>query len=237
MTRSLQTKLLSGLVALAAAFTAAAATIPSPYRPTASPATAAAARGPRPGGARSRRRRRWRRCATAAAARRRDRGLSHRPRRDRDDSVLNRFEVAAPDARITIPGKDGESSLPMPSVAHFSGRRRRRAGLLRLPRRRRRTRLVAYVHSSPAILRRPRRDQQRLRRAHGGLAAQRRRGPAAWSCGAEDLPAALTAMAEPSYALAGRCRTSRASSRRRPRRDGQPALPPLRQATPRDLTA
>lgn len=35
--------------------------------------------------------------------------------------VLRQFEIASPDARITVTGKDGDRFLPFPSVAHFTG--------------------------------------------------------------------------------------------------------------------
>jgi hypothetical protein len=35
--------------------------------------------------------------------------------------VLRRFEVASPDARITVTGKGGDALLPLPSIAHFAG--------------------------------------------------------------------------------------------------------------------
>jgi hypothetical protein len=37
------------------------------------------------------------------------------------DVVLERFEVASPDARILVRGERGESSLPLPPVVHFEG--------------------------------------------------------------------------------------------------------------------
>lgn len=36
--------------------------------------------------------------------------------------VLRRFEVAAPGAHIRVTGKDGDTFLPLPEIAHFSGR-------------------------------------------------------------------------------------------------------------------
>jgi Metallo-peptidase family M12 len=38
------------------------------------------------------------------------------------DLVLERFEIASPDARILVRGSDGESSLQLPTVVHFEGR-------------------------------------------------------------------------------------------------------------------
>ena len=35
--------------------------------------------------------------------------------------VVKQFEVASPEARITVTGKGGETRLPLPAVAHFSG--------------------------------------------------------------------------------------------------------------------
>lgn len=36
--------------------------------------------------------------------------------------VLRRFEVASPGAHIRVTGKDGDTFLPLPEIAHFSGR-------------------------------------------------------------------------------------------------------------------
>jgi len=38
------------------------------------------------------------------------------------DLILERFEIVAPDARILLPGRHGESSIPLPPGAHFEGR-------------------------------------------------------------------------------------------------------------------
>jgi len=108
-----------GFVFLSLALTASGATIPSPYRPTASPAAAArmAAEG--------------------------QQGLDLDVRalaalRDATDSIveldgfpvapgeaaplrLSRFEVAAPDARVVVEGQSGRTTMAMPRVKHFRG--------------------------------------------------------------------------------------------------------------------
>jgi hypothetical protein len=108
-----------GVVFLSLALAAPAATIPSPYRPAASPATAArlAAEG--------------------------QEGLDLDVRalaalRDGTDSIvdldgfpvapgetaslrLSRFEVVAPDAKVVVEGPNGRTTMAMPSVKHFRG--------------------------------------------------------------------------------------------------------------------
>jgi len=119
MRRTVASGLFPGFVFLSMALAASAATIPSPYRPTTSPVTAAryAAEG--------------------------QEGLDLDVRalaalRDGTDSVvevdafpvapgetarlrLSRFEVAAPDAKVIIEGAGGRTTMPMPEVKHFRG--------------------------------------------------------------------------------------------------------------------
>src|SRR5262245_38487794 len=107
-----------GLAALGAV-AASAATIPSPYRPVSSPAAAGRLGAEGQEGLDV--------DAAAVAA-----------LRNGSDAVveienfpvapgasgtlrLTRFEVAAPDARITVRGAGGEMSLPKPKVSHFAG--------------------------------------------------------------------------------------------------------------------
>jgi len=201
MKRDIRHTVLLGLAALAAAFAATAATIPSPYRPTASPAAAA------------------RLAATGQE------GLDFDARafaalRDGSARVveidnfpiapgatgrlrLTRFQVAAPGARITIQGKDGETSLPLPPVSHFSGTIEGEPDSAVYVGATQDT-LVAYVHSGLGhVYVGP--DESR-----SGFVVRTSDSPvnavkdfAAWNCGAEEMPAALTANAEPSFALPG----------------------------------
>ena len=105
MTRRVQT-ILIGLVALAAAFVAAAATIPSPVHPYADPLRAAAATVAGQEGLD------FDSAALAVlrstSAEARIEGFPIAPG-VRATLVLKRFEVLAPDARITVTGRHGES--------------------------------------------------------------------------------------------------------------------------------
>ena len=113
--------------------------------------------------------------------------------------AVERFEVTTPDARITVSGPDGEKSLPFPSIAHFAGKIEGEPGLVRLPR-------GAARQALRLRLRSRRRDG--LRRAGPGPQADfvARTGDSPlneqplepWACATEELPAALTAIAEPS---------------------------------------
>jgi hypothetical protein len=188
-------------VALTAAGAAGAATIRSPYSPTASPSTAArlAAQGQEGLDL----------DATAAAAltARTDQVLEIEAFPIAPGAAktlrLHRFEVAAPGALVTIQGPTGETSVPMPPVSHFSGTVEGEpdssvyVGATR-------DRLVAYVHTSlghayvgP--------DEAGtgfvVRMAESPLNAMAASAP--WQCKSEDLPAALTAKAEPSYSSPG----------------------------------
>jgi hypothetical protein len=114
--------------------------------------------------------------------------------------VLRRFEVLAPGAHITVTGKDGESSLPFPEIAHFSGRVEGEpestiyVGAQK-------DRLVAYV-SSPGAAAYVGPDESGkdyvVRSADSP--ANEKAASAPWSCGAEEMPAPLTALAGPSFA-------------------------------------
>jgi hypothetical protein len=201
MKRTSRQTLFIGLAALAAALTATAATIPSPYRPTASPATAARLTGAgqegldldaeafatlRDGTAR----------AIEIEAFPIAPGASGR-------LLLKRFEVAAPGARITIQGKDGETSQPMPAVSHFSGTIEGEPdssvylGATK-------NGLVAYVHSSfghSYVGPEESKSGFVVRMAESPLNAAK--DLASWNCGAEALPQALTENAEPSYPAPG----------------------------------
>ena len=145
MTRRIFQAVLIGLVALASAFAAAAATIPSPVHPHADPLRAAAATVRRPGG--SRIRRRGARGSASDGHECAHRRLPDRPRRSRPRSCSSASRFPRPMPGSRSPGRHGESSLPFPSISAFSGKvegdedsigvRQRPAG-----------QIVAYVRSS-----------------------------------------------------------------------------------------
>ncbi len=186
-----------GIAAGAAALTAAAATISSPYRPAASPADAARLAAPgqeavdldRTGLAALR----------AATGDVRIEGFPVAPGA-LGTLVLKRFEVATAGARVTVVGPDGEKSLPFPSLAHYSGKIEGAAestvylsaqadslvAYLRLQ-----DGTLAYVGPSDA------KSDFVVRTADSPANEVPLSQP--WACGADELPAALTAMAEPSY--------------------------------------
>jgi hypothetical protein len=190
-----------GLVALAATFAAAAATIPSPYHPTASPAAAARLAASGQEGLD---------LDAAAFAALRD-GSARLIEIDNFPIApgatgrlrLKRFEVAAPGARITIQGKDGETSLPLPPISHFSGTIEGEpdsAVYLGATQ----DGLVAYVNSSFGH------SYVGPDESSSGFVVRLSDSPlntatnvAPWKCASDDLPAPLTAMAEPSYEVPG----------------------------------
>jgi Metallo-peptidase family M12/S-layer homology domain len=108
-----------GIAALAAAFAAPAATVSSPYRPTASVATASRLTAPGQEALD---------LDARALATLRD-GVSRVVEVEAFPIApgatarlrLSRFEVAGPEAKITLRGPDGETSLPIPAVTHYSG--------------------------------------------------------------------------------------------------------------------
>ncbi len=107
-----------GIASAAAALTAAAATVSSPYRPTSSPVSAARLTAPGQEAVDLDR--------SALAALRAAEGeirIADFPIAPGTlaDLAVKRFEVAAADARVTVSGPDGEKSLPFPSIAHFAG--------------------------------------------------------------------------------------------------------------------
>ncbi len=183
-----------GLAALAAAFAATAATIPSPYRPTASASQAAAlaaegqegldldakALATLAGG------------ATVVEVE----GFPLAPGAS-GTLRLTRFEVATPDARITIADASGEKSLPLPAVAHYSGivegepNSSVYVGLTK-------DTLIGYVHSSLGhayVGPNETKSGFVVRMADSPLNAAA--AATSWRCDSEELPAALTARAEP----------------------------------------
>ena len=189
-----------GIAAAASALTAAAATISSPYRPTSSPVSATRLAAPGQEGLDLDR--------AALDALRASGGevrISGFPIGDGSlrTLALKRFEVTTPDALLTVSGPDGEKSLPFPSIAHFSGTIDGEPGA------------SVYLSAQSDAL------YAYVRRA-GGVTAYV--GPAGtgsadfvarsgeealaqlegvdadpWSCAADELPAALTQMAEPSF--------------------------------------
>ncbi|MFY9552285.1 MAG: M12 family metallo-peptidase [Thermoanaerobaculia bacterium] len=188
---------LLGIAALAAAFVAAAATVSSPYRPSASSATAARLAAP------------GQEALDFDAA-----GLSvlraagQGPVRVEGFPIapgvlgtllLKRFEVTTPDARVTVHRAEGEQSFPFPSTAHFSGKVQGDpdsavyVGAQE-------HRLVAYVRSSAgsSYVGPDESDADFVVRAADSPLNDDRLGQA-FSCGTEELPAALTGMSEPSY--------------------------------------
>jgi Metallo-peptidase family M12/S-layer homology domain len=185
-----------GIAAAASALTAAAATISSPYRPTVSPVSAARLAAPGQEALDLDR--------SALAALRAAEGelrVADFPVGDGSLRTLaiRRFEVTTPDALLTVSGSDGEKSLPFPPIAHFSGTIEgepdasvylsaqkdalyayvRRAGGL-----------TAYV--GPAG-----KAQDYVARTGDSPLNELSSEP--WSCAADELPAALTQMAEPSF--------------------------------------
>jgi hypothetical protein len=198
--------LLLGVVASAAVMTAAAATISSPYRPGASSAVA------------------LRLAAPGQEAVDLDRAGLAALRAATGDVrivdfpvapgalgtlVLKRFEVATPDARVTLSGPDGESTLPFPSLSHFAGKIEG-ASESTVYLCAQEGSLVAYLRLQDGTLAYVGPDDSKqdfvVRTADSPTNALSLSQP--WVCGADEMPAALTAKAEPSYpspqpALAG----------------------------------
>jgi hypothetical protein len=188
-----------GIASAAAAFTAAAATVsnvPSPYRPAASPAAAARLAAPGQEGLDLDR--------NGLAALRASNGEV----RIVDFPVapgalgairVKRFEVLAADARVTVSGPDGEKSLPFPSIAHFSGTIEGVADST--------VYLSAQSDALYAYLRLPGGEPSYVGPAEkaGDFVVRSADSPenalalTPWSCATEELPAALTALAEPSF--------------------------------------
>jgi hypothetical protein len=188
-----------GIAAAASALTAVAATISSvssPYRPTASPITASRLAAPGQEGLDLDRR--------ALAALRGAEGelrISGFPVGDGSLQTLavKRFEVTTPDARVTVSGPDGERSLPFPSIAHFAGTIEGEPDAS--------VYLSVQDDALYAYIRRPegatayvgpaRKGEDYVARAGDSPLNELSSEP--WSCAADELPAALTGMAEPSY--------------------------------------
>jgi hypothetical protein len=119
MSASLRRAILFGIAALTAASAAVAATISSPYRPTAS--SDAATRANAPGQeALDFERAALLALRIAGADSIRIEGFPVAPGVT-GTLQLRRFEVTTPDARVTVSSSEGEKSFPFPSTAHFSG--------------------------------------------------------------------------------------------------------------------
>ena len=197
MTRRTFKAFLLGLAALASAFAAAAATIPSPVRPSSSAVLAAQLAAPGQEAleldAST--------LATLRATGQEQFSVDNFPTAPGASGrlVLKRFLVAAPDARISVTGKNGESSLPLPEVSHFKGvvdgepDSSVYVGVDG-------TSLVAYVHSSTGHSYVGPDESNRnyvVRAADSPLNSAA--SASSWACASEELPAPLTAMAGPSY--------------------------------------
>jgi hypothetical protein len=189
MTRRMRLYLAFGIVGLAAAWAASGATLVSPLRSSRSPRDAAQLAAPGQEG------------LDLDAAALTSLRMSPSAQIAIDDFptapgvrgrlILRRFEVSSKSARITVSGSGGERSLPLPSIAHFSGRidgepdsrvylAAQEGGV------------VAYVHSSAGhSYAGP--DESRahyvVRAADSPLNSAGE--PGSWSCGEELLPAAL----------------------------------------------
>jgi len=201
MTKTLRRALALGFVALTAAGAAGAATIRSPYAPTASPTIAArlAAEGQEGLDFDA---------EALAALAAQPKGVFEIPAFPVAPGTtktlrLHRFEVVAPGALVTIQGPNGQTSMPMPAVSHFAGivegdpDSSVYVGATG-------NRLVAYVHSSlgHTYVGPDESDSAFVvRTADSPLNASAAAAP--WHCGEDEMPGALTAKAEPSQPAPG----------------------------------
>ena len=184
-----------GIAAAAAALTAAAATVSSPYRPTSSPISAA--RLAAPGQEALDLDRSVLAVLRSAEGEIRIPGFPVAPGA-LETLAVKRFEVATSDARVTVSGPDGEQTLPFPSIAHFAGTIEGQPDssvYLALHS----DALYAYVRASGA-------GQAYVGPiGSGDFVARTADSPLnelalePWTCAADEMPAALTATAEPSY--------------------------------------
>lgn len=201
MTRNMRRTLILGIVALAAAWTASPATLPSPLRSVRSPRDAAALAAPGQEGLEL--------DASVLASLRTASApfvsIDEFPTAPgvRGRLILRRFEVAAPSARLTIRSASGERSFPLPSIVHYSGvidgEPDSRVYLAAQP-----GALVAYLHSSAGhSYAGPDESHARyiVRSAESPLNAPS--NLEGWSCGAEELPGALASPAAgPAFPIA-----------------------------------
>ena len=186
------------IASAAAALTAAAATISSPYRPTSSPVSAARLSAPGQEAMDLDR--------SALAALRASSGevrvsdFPVAPGTLRTVS-LKRFEVVSASARVTISGPDGEKSLPFPSIAHFKGTIDGEPGST-IYLSAQKDALYAYARLTGGVTSYV---GPAGSAAAGDFVARSGDSPAnelalqPWSCSTEELPAALTETAEPSF--------------------------------------
>jgi Metallo-peptidase family M12/S-layer homology domain len=194
--RTLRAALL-GIATAASAMAAVAATVSSPYRPTASLETAA--RLAAPGQEAVDLDRAALSALRAAKDEVRIEGFPVTPG-ELGTLVVRRFEVATADARVTVSGPHGETSQPFPSIAHFSGKIEG-APDSSVYLSAQQDALVAYlrlqdgglVYAGPAESK----TDYVVRTADSPANEAPLSEP--WSCGTEELPAALTALAEPSF--------------------------------------
>ncbi len=197
MTRKIRRALVLGLAALATAIAAAAATIQSPLKPTSSPASMAQLSAP------GQEALDFDSSALSALRQVSDARIENFPVAPgiQGTLILKRFEVLTPDARITLTGKDGDSSMPFPSIAHFSGKLEGEPDSAVYVSAQQ-DQLVAFVRSNAAnayVGPSEGTNSYVVRTAESP--ANQLPVPAPWSCGTEELPAALTANAEPNYPL------------------------------------
>ena len=200
MTGRIRRTLAWGVVAMAAAWAAAGATLSSPLKPVASPHDAALLASPGQEGLAL--------DAAALASLRAERPavlvLDDFPTAPglRGRLLLRRFEVASASARMTFTDSKGEHSLPLPDILHYSGTIQgepdSRVYVAAQP-----GAVVAYVHSSAGhSYAGPDESGAHyvVRSADSPLNAASSQPD--WRCGEEELPAALTANAGPSYPAA-----------------------------------
>ncbi|HEY2796843.1 MAG TPA: M12 family metallo-peptidase [Thermoanaerobaculia bacterium] len=188
-------------VALAAAWSASAATVSSPLRSIVSPHDAAALAAPGQEGLR------FDAAGLAAlrAATSRQVEIDEFPTAPgvRGRLLLRRFEVAAANARLTLSGSGGERTLPLPSIVHFSGVIDGEPDS-RVYVAAQKGALVAYVQSSAGYTYAGPDESGShyvVRSAESPLNASAISG--AFSCRAESLPGALsTAVSGPSFPAA-----------------------------------
>ena len=185
-----------GIAAAASALAAAAATISSPYRPAASPESAARLAAPGQEALDFDR--------AALASLRESSGevrISGFPVGGGSVRTLSvrRFEVMTPDVLLTVSGPDGERTLPFPSVAHFSGTIEGEPdSSVYLSAQS--DALYAYVRrtgGATAFVGPAGRGRDYVARTGDSPLNELSSEP--WSCAADELPAALTQMAEPSF--------------------------------------
>jgi len=198
MSGSLRRAILFGIAATTAAFSAVAATLSSPYRPTSSLAAAARLNGP---GQEALDFESAARLALriAGADSVRIEGFPVAPGVT-GTLLLKRFEVTTPDARVTVSSPEGEQSFPFPSTAHFSGTIEGDPdSVVYLGAQE--DRVVAYLRSSygSAYVGPDESGADFVVRAEDSPLNDAVRSQP-FSCATEELPAALTGMAEPSFA-------------------------------------